>query len=686
LYGGVGKSPNVKVDWNTMNYRGVSKAVFSLDRLSGELQWISHTPASTASLTVAGESFYLCDERLKLHALDAQTGKPLWSSATGLPEGSGIAGCAYYGERLWVLYVRPIPDRRDGFYSGAELLKYGHNRRELAAFSPEDGHKLFDCDFGMTVAGFTFSGDTVYGMHQHSSGLAAVEIATGKQKWKQPRWSMKCTASLATPNCLIYRSTETSILDLGSMESQNGPGPQKTSFGGFRPTCTFAAVPANGMLYIQAPGCRCPSPIRGSMAIAPGVSPVPIESDQRLVRGEAYERPVAEDRRESDRQETDGRETTWPTWRGDRHRSGQAAEPVALPLKPAWSARLTGSLTPVSVGHGRVYCGNDAGQLVALDLRTGERQWQYLAGTAIQAAPFLWQGRIYVGDEDGWVHCVRADDGKVIWRYHAALAEDRTVGYGRYTSLWPVASGVLVHDGVAYCAAGLLPNEGAIAYALDARTGELKWSEVAQQGSHNYRTALVPGGAMAMSQRSLFIPTKQAAPWQIDFEDDQRATSTATPTLFGSRRGGPEIMAHGDELISVAQGKQYVWHVKYVVEDTTQRLPLIDNGVAYFVNRRVSGAGSCLVALAHGDDKDAKPQLLWHAWPDEPMNVMVQAADVLFSGGEKGIYATAAGDGKQLWSAPSPNEVTDLACCERRLLAVCRNGEILCFASTAGEK
>jgi outer membrane protein assembly factor BamB len=42
-------------------------------------------------------------------------------------------------------------------------------------------------------------------------------------------------------------------------------------------------------------------------------------------------------------------------------------------------------------------------------------------------------------------------------------------------STWPVNSGVLVHDGVCYFAAGIIDSDGTYVYALDAKTGELRW-------------------------------------------------------------------------------------------------------------------------------------------------------------------------------------------------------------------
>lgn len=47
--------------------------------------------------------------------------------------------------------------------------------------------------------------------------------------------------------------------------------------------------------------------------------------------------------------------------------------------------------------------------------------------------------------------------------------------YGHLASTWPVNSGVLVHEGVAFAAAGIMFRDGTHVVAMDARTGDLIW-------------------------------------------------------------------------------------------------------------------------------------------------------------------------------------------------------------------
>ena len=62
-----------------------------------------------------------------------------------------------------------------------------------------------------------------------------------------------------------------------------------------------------------------------------------------------------------------------------------------------------------------------------------------------------------------------------MWRFRAAPVERHLMLYGHMASTWPVNSGVLVDNGVAYFAAGVIDSDGTYVYALDAKTGQLRW-------------------------------------------------------------------------------------------------------------------------------------------------------------------------------------------------------------------
>ena len=106
---------------------------------------------------------------------------------------------------------------------------------------------------------------------------------------------------------------------------------------------------------------------------------------------------------------------------------------------------------------------------------SGETCWEHATSGPIKYPPTIWNGRAYVGCGDGCVYAFEAKTGRLLWRFRAAPSERYVVIYGSLTSTWPVNSGVVVQDGIAYFAAGIIDHDGTHVYALDAVTGEIIW-------------------------------------------------------------------------------------------------------------------------------------------------------------------------------------------------------------------
>ncbi|MCA9444531.1 MAG: PQQ-like beta-propeller repeat protein, partial [Candidatus Omnitrophica bacterium] len=123
-----------------------------------------------------------------------------------------------------------------------------------------------------------------------------------------------------------------------------------------------------------------------------------------------------------------------------------------------------------------VYFGSSSDDKVyCLDSKTGEERWAYYTDGPVRLAPTLNNGKVYVGSDDGNAYCLSAKDGSLIWKYQAAPENYRLSGNGRVVSKWPVRTGVLIRDGIAYFGAGLFKWEGVYLCALDAETGEEIW-------------------------------------------------------------------------------------------------------------------------------------------------------------------------------------------------------------------
>ena len=124
---------------------------------------------------------------------------------------------------------------------------------------------------------------------------------------------------------------------------------------------------------------------------------------------------------------------------------------------------------------GLVFVGGSDGVVRALDAADGKPRWKAYTGGAIRVPPTVEAGRAIVGSADGWVYAFEAASGRLLWRFRAAPVERKIPVYGSLSSTWPVASGVLVEEGVAYAAAGIANYDGTHVYALEAATGKIRW-------------------------------------------------------------------------------------------------------------------------------------------------------------------------------------------------------------------
>ena len=129
------------------------------------------------------------------------------------------------------------------------------------------------------------------------------------------------------------------------------------------------------------------------------------------------------------------------------------------------------------MAEGKVFVAQiDAHTVHALDAGTGKRVWSYTTAGRVDSPPTVHQGLVLFGSADGWVYCLRADDGRLVWRFRAA-PQERLIGvFGQLESAWPVHGSILVMDGTAYFAAGRSSHldGGIYLFGVDAASGELR--------------------------------------------------------------------------------------------------------------------------------------------------------------------------------------------------------------------
>ncbi len=173
-----------------------------------------------------------------------------------------------------------------------------------------------------------------------------------------------------------------------------------------------------------------------------------------------------------------------------------------------WSKKLPGrSETSPLYRDGRVYVGDEGGDVFAFEAKTGKLVWHKKTDGAVKAGVAYSNGTVYVGDYAGEMYAFRARDGALRWkksdlgpglgiegrfystpavafgRVYAGDADSRVYSFDQRTGkiAWTHSTGDDVYSAPAVADAPHTPPTVYIgsadgnAYALDARTGAERW-------------------------------------------------------------------------------------------------------------------------------------------------------------------------------------------------------------------
>jgi outer membrane protein assembly factor BamB len=371
---------------------------------------------------------------------------------------------------------------------------------------------------------------------------AAYDPATGDERQRlETSGPWPRTAAPAKMGCQLMVASDRHIMIPRQATFVDFATGEKHSFKFIRGGCGSGFVPANGMVYSSPHACGCYTEVvRGFLAAHSRSVPDAslLSQNDRLLQ--ALEAPVTLSESEQISPED------WPMHRRDPARTSASQTILPETLSRRWSAKVARSLTeredaawqirsgmPITapvVAAGTVYvCNLEEHQVVAVDDSTGKVRWTFTADGRIDSPPTIWEGRCLFGCHDGYVYCVRARDGRLLWRYLAAPVDQRIVAFGQVESAWPVAGSVLVQDGITFAAAGRAPDAdgGITVVALDARTGELRWCTKADSEMTGMCDYLVGGAdAIFLADRRFNAGTGQCGP-----------SGEASPHLRGGKAG-----------------------------------------------------------------------------------------------------------------------------------------------------
>src|SRR5262249_35102963 len=151
--------------------------------------------------------------------------------------------------------------------------------------------------------------------------------------------------------------------------------------------------------------------------------------------------------------------------------------------------------------------------------------WRFHADGPVRFAPALWEGKVYFASDDGHLYCLDAERGQLLWRFRGGPSERKVLGNERLINTWPARGAPVVHDGKVYFAAGIWPFMGIFLHALDARTGQVVWTNdgdgsiyIKQPHNADSFAGVAPQGHLVVGGDRLLIPGGRSVPACYDLK------------------------------------------------------------------------------------------------------------------------------------------------------------------------
>jgi outer membrane protein assembly factor BamB len=170
----------------------------------------------------------------------------------------------------------------------------------------------------------------------------------------------------------------------------------------------------------------------------------------------------------------------WPMHRGDPQLQGRAA--MSAPARPEvlWTFKAGKPIkAPAAIAGGRVFVGDDAGIVRALELATGRELWSFKTEGGIEAAPLVLEGTVFIGSADARLYALNADDGALKWKYETG---DKILGGANYVKN-PEGDGWWI----------IVGSYDMLLHCVEAATGKMLWT-VETENYINGTPAITPAG------------------------------------------------------------------------------------------------------------------------------------------------------------------------------------------------
>ncbi len=485
---------------------GFGRTILAYDLKRDKLRWLHEEDADVDSraMAIGDGDVYFYGPASHAGRLNGATGKVLWTNDDAelrdLIEQEGVGLGSTPGFRSMCFCV----------YTPEAIFYEAQTRANIVAVSKDDGALLWHKKKTTNNPNVIYlDGNVLVGIGKDGNTLV-VDPLTGEVKQDLDFKKRSCSRLTATPDSLFCRGWPE-----GTTRYDRNSG-VITFDGAMRPACNDGVIGANGLLYNGPWPCDCNLSVMGAVAYC---SAAGFEPEQH--RGE---RVAAADKLEVDEAASvSGRD--WYAYRGGNDHTGATRVGLSKAMMPLWTWEPPYGLacSAPTTGGGLIFFGADDGYVRALDAATGELKWSFATAGPVLQPPSIWRGRAYVGSGDGHAYALEAATGRLLWKFRAAPFERRTMIYEHLASTWPVNTGVLIHNGVAHFAAGIIDTDGTYLYAVDAETGELRWcNNTSGHLSKGLRKGVSAQGNLAVAGDMLWLAggnVVSPAPYDLETGD-----------------------------------------------------------------------------------------------------------------------------------------------------------------------
>ncbi len=377
------------------------------------------------------------------------------------------------------------------------------------------------------------------------------------------------------------------------------------------------------------------------------------------------------------------------------------------PPRPAWPdqprMQFDAAYRPV-LHQGSVLLGSCRTDCVlALDAATGVEQWRFRADGPVRFAPVAWQDRVFFVADDGCLYCLDAEHGRLAWKFRGGPSDRKVLGNERLVSTWPargapavvaehgdpgdphrLAPAVGTGEATVYFAAGIWPFMGVFLHALDARTGEVLWTNagdgslyIKQPHQSDAYAGVAPQGSLAVVGDRLLVPGRpvpacydRATGRLLHYRLADNSKLGGGPEVHANGRffvsgGGAFDLASGDYLAPVGDPAVLTPDVLYAVAGTELR--------AYDARRPLRKAPRGF----------GGPARLASVPAPKEVGCLAAGGGWLFVGIPGEVFATPLplreGRTPRVWQAAVEGVPAFLAADDERLVVATREGRVYCF-------